>query len=105
MAPKLLSKKPLFAGWQTTIMGTDLSGAVLSAARAGSYDEKAVRLIDSAQRQAFFDLDKAKERWIIKPDVKALVTWKQHNLLRLLEEQPFDCIFLKNVLIYFDTAS
>ena len=105
MALKLLSKKPLFAGWRTTIVGTDLSGAVLTAARAGSYDDRAVRLIDLAQRQAFFDKDKAKDRWIIKPDVKALVTWKQHNLLRLLEEEPFDCIFLKNVLIYFDTAS
>jgi len=105
MALKLLSKKPLLAGWQTTIMGTDLSGAVLSAARAGNYDDRAVRLIDAAQLQAFFEKDKEKDRWTIKPDVKAQVTWKQHNLLRPLHEKPFDCIFLKNVLIYFDTDS
>ena len=46
-----------------------------------------------------------RRRWAIKPEVKALVTWKQHNLLSPLKEEPFDCIFLKNVLIYFDTDS
>ena len=45
------------------------------------------------------------QRWTAKPEVKALVTWKQHNLLFPLREEPFDCIFLKNVLIYFDTES
>ena len=34
-----------------------------------------------------------------------MVTWKQHNLLVPLKEDPFDCIFLKNVLIYFDSES
>ena len=45
------------------------------------------------------------QRWTIRPDVKAMVTWKQHNLLGPLGGEPFDCIFLKNVLIYFDTDS
>ena len=93
------------AGWRTTILGTDLSGAVLNAARAGSYDARAVRLIEPAQRMTFFDEDPTAERWTVKPEVKALVTWKQHNLLFPLKEDPFDCIFLKNVLIYFDTES
>jgi chemotaxis protein methyltransferase CheR len=82
-----------------------LSGAVLDSARAGIYDARAIRLIDVAQRQTFFEEDPKKERWVIKPEVKALVTWKQHNLLSPLKEEPFDCIFLKNVLIYFDTDS
>ncbi len=34
-----------------------------------------------------------------------MVTWKLHNLLTPLREEPFDCVFLKNVLIYFDAAS
>ena len=105
IALKVLAKKPLLAGWRTTILGTDLSGAVLNAARAGSYDARAVRLIEPAQRTAYFDEVPAAERWTVKPEVKALVTWKQHNLLFPLKEDPFDCIFLKNVLIYFDTES
>ena len=42
---------------------------------------------------------------MVKPEIKGLVTWKRHNLLFPLNEDPFDCIFLKNVLIYFDTES
>jgi chemotaxis protein methyltransferase CheR len=105
IALKVLSKKPLFAGWRITLLGTDLSGAVLEAARAGRYDERAIRLIQPAQRRTFFDEDPQAERWTVKPEVKALVTWKQHNLLFPLEQESFDCIFLKNVLIYFDTES
>jgi chemotaxis protein methyltransferase CheR len=105
IALKLLARKPLLTGWRTTVLGTDLSGAVLDAARVGSYDARAIRLVDSGQRQAFFDEETIKQRWAIKPTVKAVVTWKQHNLLFPLKEDPFDCIFLKNVLIYFDTES
>ena len=105
IALKVLAKKQLLAGWRTTILGTDLSGAVLNAARAGSYDARAVRLIEPAQRMTYFDEDPIAERWTVKPEVRSLVTWKQHNLLFPLREEPFDCIFLKNVLIYFDTES
>ncbi len=105
IALKILAKKPLFAGWRITLLGTDLSGAVLDAARTGRYDARAVRLIEPSERQKFFDEDPKTERCSVKPEVKALVTWKQHNLLFPLEEEPFDCIFIKNVLIYFDTES
>jgi chemotaxis protein methyltransferase CheR len=34
-----------------------------------------------------------------------MITYRQHNLMDLLREPPFDLVLLKNVLIYFDTAS
>jgi chemotaxis protein methyltransferase CheR len=105
IALKILEKKRHFAGWRTTVLGTDLSGAALTAARAGRYDARAVRLVDPAQRQAFFDEDPKTQLWTIKPEVQAVVTWKQHNLLQPLKDDPFDCIFIKNVLIYFDKDS
>lgn len=105
IALKLLAEKPRLAGWHITLLGTDLSGAVLSAAQAATYDARAVRLIEPAQRQMFFQEDRKAQRWTVKPEVKALLTWKQHNLLAPLKDDPFDCIFLKNVLIYFDTGS
>jgi chemotaxis protein methyltransferase CheR len=105
IALKVLAKKSLLTGWRITILGTDLSGAVLNAARAGSYDARAVRLIEPAQRTIFFDQVPAADRWTVKPEVKALVMCKQHNLLFPLKEDSFDCIFLKNVLIYFDMES
>jgi chemotaxis protein methyltransferase CheR len=105
IALKFLGKKAMFAGWRTTILGTDLSGSVLTDARAGRYDARAVRLVEPAQRLAFFNEDPAAQRWTVRPELKALVTWKQHNLLSPLKEEPFDCIFIKNVLIYFDKDS
>lgn len=105
IALKLMCKKYLLTGWRTTILGTDLSGAVLEAAQAGRYDGRAVHLIDAAQRAAYFKENSSTERWTVKPEVRAMVTWKRHNLLFPLNEEPFDCVFLKNVLIYFDTES
>jgi len=105
IALTVIAKRPLLAGWKITLLGTDLSGAALAAAQAGSYDARAVRLIEPSLRQKFFDEDRQAQRWIVKPDIKVLVTWKQHNLLLPLGDNLCDCIFLKNVLIYFDANS
>jgi chemotaxis protein methyltransferase CheR len=95
----------LFAGWSVTLLGTDLSNAALEAARAGSYDERAMRLVNTSERSTYFELDSKTQRWVVKDELRALATWKSHNLLRPINEEPFDCIFIKNVLIYFDTHS
>jgi chemotaxis protein methyltransferase CheR len=105
MAIEILEKRLIFAGWNIKVVGTDLSGAVLADARAGRYDARAVRHVVPARRLAFFDEDTVAGRWNVKPDVKAMVTWKLHNLLSPLKDDPFDCIFIKNVLIYFDKDS
>jgi chemotaxis protein methyltransferase CheR len=93
-------------GWPIALLGTDLSAAILDEARAGAYDERALRLVAPTLRQRYFSHDPARKRWTIRPEIRALATWKIHNLLSPLETAgPFDCVFLKNVLIYFDTAS
>ena len=43
--------------------------------------------------------------WKAKPMLTEMVVFRQHNLLNRLGEAPFDVVFLKNVLIYFDAAS
>ena len=105
IALKVRAHKALFAGWKITLLGTDLSGAALDAARAGSYDARALRLIPPEERSAHFDHDPRSGRWTLKAEVRALATWKLHNLMYPQKEEPFDCIFLKNVLIYFDPES
>lgn len=105
MALEVLEKRPVLAGWDIRILGTDISGAALAEARAGRYDARAVRHVVPARLLAFFDEDRAAGRWAVKPDVKALVAWKAHNLLSPLGEDGFDCVFIKNVLIYFDKDS
>ncbi len=105
MAIEILEKRPLFAGWKVQVLGTDISGAALADARAGRYDARSVRHVDPGRLLAFFDEDRETGLWTVKPDVKAQVAWKLHNLLSPLHDEPFDCIFIKNVLIYFDKES
>ena len=105
IALRLAAVRPMFSGWKLTLIGTDLSGAALAAARAGSYDDRAVRLIQPEERLRYFDHDPEAQRWTLKPEIRSMATWKVHNLLTPLKEDPFDCVFIKNVLIYFDAAS
>jgi chemotaxis protein methyltransferase CheR len=105
IALKLHEHRAALAGWRLTLLGTDLSTAALASARAACYDARAVRLIPPETRDAYFEHDPAGDRWSLKPEIRALATWKRHNLLDPIKEAPFDCIFVKNVLIYFDPES
>ncbi|ODT97947.1 MAG: chemotaxis protein [Planctomycetes bacterium SCN 63-9] len=102
---KIMAARGLFPNWPIQLLGTDLSGSALEEARAGTYDERAVRLVGAAERSAYFTHDAQSQRWTVRPEVRAMASWKRHNLLFPLREEPFDCIFLKNVLIYFDVES
>ncbi|MFO0951955.1 MAG: protein-glutamate O-methyltransferase CheR [Isosphaeraceae bacterium] len=95
----------LFKGWTVELFGTDLSAAALASARAASYDDRAVRLVPPDERQRCFDRDAATGRWTLKQEIRSMATWRVHNLMLPLRHEPFDCVFIKNVLIYFDIKS
>jgi chemotaxis protein methyltransferase CheR len=105
LALKIQARRAQLMGWKITLMGTDLSEAVLKAARAGSYDARALRLVPQEDQRLYFDNDLSTQRWTLKTEIRSLATWKSHNLLEPLKVDPFDCVFLKNVLIYFDATS
>ena len=64
-----------------------------------------MRLVPEKLRQRFFQQAKDAKIWQAKPALTAMTAFRQHNLMEPLRERPFDITFLKNVLIYFDTAS
>lgn len=105
IALKIHERRGLLSGWKLTVLGTDLSGAALEVARAGVYESRALRLISPSMRASSFDHDPATGLWSLKPEIRSLATWKRHNLLEPLKEEGFDCVFIKNVLIYFDPES
>ncbi|MCK5820043.1 MAG: chemotaxis protein CheR [Psychromonas sp.] len=86
------------------ILATDLNTAVLSKARLGIYSEEDVSKLNITQRSSFFIKDKNKSNYIIKPEVKALISFKKLNLCdkKWPMTKIFDVIFCRNVLIYFD---
>jgi chemotaxis protein methyltransferase CheR len=92
-------------GWSLKILGTDISEEVLQAARTASFKSRAVEAVNDKRRRCYFRHQVDGDLWQIHPEIRNLVEFKRHNLMQPLREPPFDCIFLRNVLIYFDRES
>lgn len=91
--------------WNVEIVGTDIGiGAIRKAERA-EFDDRAMRLVPESMRRRYFDALPDGKSWRAKTVLSRWTTFRQHNLLEPLREKPFDVVFLKNVLIYFDVAA
>lgn len=92
-------------GATADILATDLSEQVLAKAREGRYSQLEVnRGLPAAMLVRH--LTRSGAEWQISQELRGLVTFRPHNLL----DQPpiggpFDVVFLRNVLIYFDLAT
>jgi len=87
------------------ILATDLDSDMLTRARAGAYPPERLTSIGPSRLARFFDQrhDRAAAAWQVKPEVAALVTFKQLNLMHSLPMKgPLDAIFCRNTVIYFD---
>ena len=89
-------------GWDLQILATDLSDEILAKARAGSYLQLEVnRGLPARYLVKYFE--RIESAWVIKPEVRELVRWERFNLLDSMHGLgPFDLVFCRNVLIYFD---
>ena len=87
------------------IIATDLSEQVLAQARSGQYSQLEVnRGLPAAMLVKYFQRNGAK--FEISPELRRHVTFRAHNLLDAPPAGgPFDVIFLRNVLIYFDVPT
>jgi chemotaxis protein methyltransferase CheR len=93
---------PQLAAWQVSILGTDFSEASLRRAREGSYSSLEVNrgLGAEALMRHFEPLG---QRWRIREHLRRQVDFEVMDLTRAWpRREPFDVIFLRNVLIYFD---
>jgi chemotaxis protein methyltransferase CheR len=91
--------------WKISVVGTDISEAVLKEARQGTYRERSLAEVSQTQLKRYFDTQPEGKSWQVKPALRDLVEFRQHNLMQPLRLPPFDCIFIRNVLIYFDRES
>jgi chemotaxis protein methyltransferase CheR len=87
--------------FQFEILATDISPSALLLARAGWYDETAMRRgLPDDLRERHFHPDGA--GWAVNEDVKRLVTFRKFNLQDSLEPLgSFDIVFCRYVTIYF----
>jgi chemotaxis protein methyltransferase CheR len=86
------------------ILGTDISRQMLVTARAGQYGGRSVDKIRESHPQLFAKYMMATAGGAcVCESLKKQVTFAEHNLLAALPgTEPFDLVFLRNVLIYFD---
>jgi chemotaxis protein methyltransferase CheR len=85
-------------------LGTDISESSLKLARDAVYRKRTMQEMDDAKVRRYFSEDRSGE-FQLRPTIKQMVKFKHHNLMKPLGEAPFDCIWLRNVLIYFDRES
>lgn len=95
-----------FAGnqWDLKILATDLDTNVLEKASAGIYPRESIDTVPLRFREKYLTHNGDKVK--IKDNIQQLTYFKQLNLLEPWPMQgPFDAIFCRNVLIYFDVPT
>ncbi|NLX98637.1 MAG: protein-glutamate O-methyltransferase CheR [Rhodopirellula sp.] len=96
---------PNLTQWRVQIVATDIGVGALEQARSAVFGERAMRLVPDEYRRRFFTKAKDAQIWQAKPALTSMITFRQHNLMEPLRDRPFDLVYLKNVLIYFDAVS
>jgi chemotaxis protein methyltransferase CheR len=100
---------PVEAGWDVRILATDISNRVLDKAIKGVYPINRLSEIPPDLLHAFMLRGVAARQGEMKVrvEIQQMVTFQRLNLDREtdLVQGPFDAIFCRNVLIYFDAAS
>ena len=93
------------SGWDAKILATDLDSDVVATGSAGIYRADRIEDLSTERQQKWFQCGKGNNAGYIKvnPKLRELITFKQLNLLHEWPMKgPFDIIFCRNVVIYFD---
>jgi chemotaxis protein methyltransferase CheR len=88
------------------LLATDISLAALKAAKAGVYPAQKLFELPPATKAAYFR-ETGPELFEVPPELKRMVLFKRLNLMSesFPFKSPFDVIFCRNVMIYFDQES
>lgn len=94
--------------WQIEIYATDLSTKVLATANAGIYEEEKVHNIPFDLKRRYFQ--KGSNKWKgyfrVKKGIRDMISFKRLNFMeKFLFKDPFDVVFCRNVMIYFDNPT
>ncbi|MGB9199517.1 MAG: protein-glutamate O-methyltransferase CheR [Terriglobales bacterium] len=92
-------------GWDIKILGTDFSQQMVERASSGQYSQlEANRGLPAPYLVKYFTRNGL--QWHIKEEVKRWVRFEQLDLRQKLGALgPFDIVFCRNVLIYFDVPT
>jgi chemotaxis protein methyltransferase CheR len=92
--------------WDIKVLATDIDTNVLERARRGVYPLAHVDAVPLELRQKYFLKGQGANQGLarVKPELQALIRFRRLNLIDETwpMQGPFDVIFCRNVLIYFD---
>jgi chemotaxis protein methyltransferase CheR len=91
--------------WDAGLLGTDISDKALKAAKLAVYEPYRVQTLPTHYKQKYFH--RFGENWAVNDDVKRELTLRHFNLMnkQMPFKKPFDCIWCRNVMIYFDNET
>jgi len=96
---------PPDSGYRIHVDATDINKDVLSRAAAGVYGEYSVQKMTDLCLKKYFNINGARTEFHVVDQVRRLVQFNSHNLQTPKYGEPYDVIFLRNVMIYFDESS
>lgn len=92
--------KELTPGVKHRILASDLDIEILAKAKAGVYNENELKSMKPERRARYFDRVEG-GKFAVKDEIKKVIEFKRHNLLKDPFESGFDLILCRNVVIYF----
>jgi chemotaxis protein methyltransferase CheR len=81
------------------ILATDVDAAALAVAARGRYEPAQMSGLSPARRERAFLHQEG--GWVVRPEIRALVTFRRHDLLTDPAPTGFDLVLCRNVVIYF----
>ena len=91
--------------FKVSILGTDISSQVLGKAMTGIYSQERLKRIPMPVIRKYFQKGYGKQtgNYRVKPILKELIQIRYFNLIEPFQfNDPFNIIFCRNVMIYFD---
>jgi chemotaxis protein methyltransferase CheR len=89
--------------WDIRILATDIDSKVVATASAGIYPADRFEKVPNQRRDRFFEKARDGSSFTAGHEIKRLITFKRLNLIEEWPLRgPFDVIFCRNVVIYFD---
>lgn len=82
------------------ILATDLDIEILAKAKKGVYTDSEIKAMRPDRKAKYFT-KMPDGKFAIKPEIKSMVEFKQHNLLKDPYEKGYNLITNRNVVIYF----
>ncbi|WP_313528393.1 CheR family methyltransferase [Anaerotignum sp.] len=89
--------------WDTRVLATDISQKVLLQAQKGVYPEESLKDMPREWVRKYFKRVENTDQYEVSPGLRSNVIFKTFNLMDPIQFKiPFDVIFCRNVMIYFN---